>query len=36
MVAGELVDENDRRAGARLLVIELHAVVGGESRHTAF
>jgi hypothetical protein len=29
IVAGELVHEDDRRTAARLLVIELDAVVGG-------
>jgi len=33
-VAGKFVNEDDRSAGADLLVIELHAVVGGEMRHS--
>src|SRR5262249_32347478 len=35
-VAGELVHEHDRDAGADLLVVELHAVVGGELGHECF
>jgi hypothetical protein len=30
MVGGELMDEDDRRASARFLVIELHSVGIGE------
>jgi hypothetical protein len=33
MVAGVLVDEDERRAAAGLLVIELDAVVGQRVRH---
>src|SRR5581483_6986675 len=33
MVAGKLVDEDDRHPLAGLLVVELHAVVGGDVRH---
>ena len=36
MVAAELVNEHDRRAGAGFLVVELYAVIGGERRHMAF
>jgi hypothetical protein len=32
-IAGKLVHEHDRDAGADLLVIELHSVVGGQMRH---
>ena len=31
--AGELVNEHDRGALADLLIVELHAVVGGEMGH---
>src|SRR5262249_7306923 len=34
-VAGELVHEHDRNAGADLLVIELHSVVGRHMRHAS-
>src|SRR5438477_1836866 len=33
IVSGELMDEDDRNARASLLVIELHAIVGGQMRH---
>ena len=33
MVAGELVDEDDRQALAGLFVVELHAIVSGHVRH---
>ncbi len=32
-VAGELVHEHDRNAGPDLLIVELHAVVGGDVGH---
>src|SRR6185295_3662722 len=32
-VAGELMHEHDRRAGATFLVMQLYAVVGGQKRH---
>jgi hypothetical protein len=36
VVAAELVNEHDRRAGAGLLVVKLDAVVRGELGHVAF
>ncbi len=34
MVAGKLVDEDDRRADAGFLVVELHAIVGSGMGHS--
>ena len=34
MVAGKLVDEDDRRADAGFLVVELHAIIGGGVGHS--
>jgi hypothetical protein len=34
-IAGEFMDEDDRDAGAGLLVIELDPVIAGEMRHGA-
>src|SRR6185295_1886812 len=36
VVAAELMNEHDRRAGAGLLVVKLDAVVGSELGHVAF
>src|SRR5207248_10770263 len=35
-VAAEFVHEDERRAGARLLVLQADAVVSGDGRHVAF